>query len=148
MRISTNLRECALLGASLAMLATAVPLASADERILVTLADKGMDSMRMDLSANQIRTGKVIFNVTNSSQSLVHEFVVAKLDKPVELLPYNEEDKELKEDAVEVVNEIENIEPGKTGTLTVSLQPGSYILFCNKTGHFKAGMFHHLTVVK
>jgi hypothetical protein len=70
-----------------------------------------MESMRMELSTSEIRTGKVTFNVTNTSQNLVHEFIVAKSDKPIELLPYDEGENELKEDAIEVVNEIEDIDP-------------------------------------
>jgi uncharacterized cupredoxin-like copper-binding protein len=139
-----------LLGASLVatMVMGAGPSARADEVVAVILADKGMESMRMELSANEIKTGKVTFNVTNTSQNLVHEFVVAKSDKPVELLSYDEGKNELNEDAVEVVNEIEDIEPAKSGALTVNLEPGRYILLCNIAGHFRAGMFNHLTVVE
>ena len=124
------------------------PSARAAEVVAVTLTDKGMESMRMDISANKVRAGKVTFNVANSSQTLVHEFIVARSDKPVEALPYDEKENELKESAVQVANEIEDLDPGKSGTLTVDLEPGSYLLLCNKAGHFKAGMFNHLTVVK
>jgi uncharacterized cupredoxin-like copper-binding protein len=139
-----------LLGASLVttMIICAGPSARADEVVAVTLADKGMESMHMDLSANEIKTGKVTFNVTNTSQNLVHEFVVAKPDKPIELLPYDEGKREVKEDAIGVVNEIENIGPGRSGALTLNLEPGRYILLCNIAGHFKAGMLNHVTVVE
>lgn len=126
----------------------AVPSVHADEMVVVTLADRGMESMRLELGATEIRAGKVTFNVTNTSQNLVHEFIVGKSDRSIESLPYNEQERQLKEDALEVVNEIEDLEPGKPGMLTVNLEPGSYILFCNKVGHFKAGMVNHLTVVK
>ena len=150
MKYALNARKGALFSASLitAVLVVAASSARADEKVGVTLADKGMESMRVELSATEIRTGKVTFHVTNNSQNLVHEFVVGKSDKPIESLPYNEQETQLKEDAFEVVSEIEDIEPGKSGMLTVNLEPGSYILFCNKMGHFKAGMVNHLTVVK
>ncbi len=122
--------------------------ARADETVAVKLTDKGMESMHMQLTTNEIKAGKVTFNVTNTSQTLVHEFVVGKSDKPIEALPYNEKENELTESAIEVVNEIDDIDPGKSGTLTVNLQPGSYLLMCNKAGHFKAGMFNHLTVMR
>ena len=61
-------------------------------------------------------------------------------------MPYNKEENELTEDAVQVENEIEDIDPGKSGTLAVKLDPGAYILFCNKPGHFKAGMYAAFTV--
>jgi uncharacterized cupredoxin-like copper-binding protein len=125
-----------------------VPLARADETVEVKLTDKGMESMRMDLSTKQIRAGKVTFNVTNASQNLIHEFVVVRSNKPIESLLYNEDEKEIKENALEVVNEIEDIQPGQSGTLAVKLEPGSYVMLCNKAGHFKAGMVNQLSVIK
>lgn len=143
-------RKFALLGVSLvaAMAILTGPSAYAAETVTVKLTDKGMDSMHMDISTNQVKAGKVTFNVTNSSQTLVHEFIVAKSDQPVETLPYDEKENEIKESAVKVANEIEDMDPGKSGTLTINLDPGSYLLLCNKSGHFKAGMFNRLTVVK
>jgi uncharacterized cupredoxin-like copper-binding protein len=119
----------------------------ADDTVDVALIDQGMDSMKMELSTHQIKAGNVTFNVTNKSQNLVHEFVVLKSDTPVDALPYNADEKEVDESVIEVTNEIEDIDPGKSGTLTAKLAPGSYVLLCNKTGHFKAGMVHTLTVM-
>jgi uncharacterized cupredoxin-like copper-binding protein len=127
---------------------SAVPLARADETVEVKLTDKGMDSMRMDLNTKQIRAGKVTFNVTNASQNLIHEFVVVRSDRPMDSLLYNNDEKEIEENALEVVNELEDIQPGQSSTLAVTLQLGSYLLLCNKAGHFKAGMVNELTVVK
>jgi uncharacterized cupredoxin-like copper-binding protein len=106
-----------------------------------------MASMSMEVSTEQVKAGPVTFNVTNKSQNLVHEFVVLKSDTPVDALPYNADEKEVDESVIEVTNEIEDIDPGKSGTLTAKLAPGSYVLLCNKTGHFKAGMVHTLTVM-
>jgi uncharacterized cupredoxin-like copper-binding protein len=105
-----------------------------------------MASMHMDLSADHVKSGRVTFNVTNKSQDMVHEFIVFKSDRPIAALPYNADGKEVNEDEIEAHNEIEDIDPGKSGTLTVKLEPGSYILLCNKPGHFKAGMVHTLAV--
>lgn len=118
----------------------------ADEAVDVILFDRGMESMKMVLSTEHVKTGSVTFNVTSKSQDLVHEFIVFKSDRPIEALPYNDDEKEVNEDAIEAHNEIEDIDPGKSGTLTVKLEPGTYILLCNKPGHFKAGMVHALTV--
>ena len=134
-----------MLPATAALLIAALP-ARADETVGVTLADKGMQSMRMDLSPKQVKAGNVTFNVTNTSQTLVHEFVVVRADKPIETLPYNEHEKEVDESALGVANEIDDLEPGKSGMLTVKLEPGSYILLCNKAGHFKLGMVNRITV--
>jgi len=45
------------------------------------------------------------------------------------------------------LGEIPDLAPGKTGTLTVDLKPGSYVLFCNQPGHYHDGMSTVLTVV-
>ena len=139
-------RSAALGGLVVAILVTTGALGRADENIAVALMDQGMESMHMELSADRVKAGNVTFNVTNKSQDLVHEFIVFKSDIPIGALPYKEEEKEVNDDAIEAHNEIDDIGPGKSGTLTVKLEPGSYILLCNKPGHFKAGMVHTLTV--
>jgi uncharacterized cupredoxin-like copper-binding protein len=133
---------------AVAVVVFAAPPARADETVDVSLIDHGMASMSMEVSTEQVKAGPVTFNVTNKSQNLVHEFIVFKSDKPIEELPYKAEEKEVDEDAIEAHNEIEDIDPGKSGTLTVTLVPGTYVLLCNKAGHFKAGMVHTLTVVQ
>jgi uncharacterized cupredoxin-like copper-binding protein len=102
----------------------------------------------MELSTHQVSAGKITFNVTNTSQDLVHEMIVAKSDEPIEAMRYNETEKTVEESALKVVRELDDIDPGKSGTLTVDLDPGTYVLLCNKTGHFKAGMVNRLMVVK
>ena len=44
------------------------------------------------------------------------------------------------------VGEIGEFKPGLTKRVTLSLKPGHYVLLCNIPGHFKAGMFHVVTV--
>jgi uncharacterized cupredoxin-like copper-binding protein len=134
------------LSAAIALIIATTP-ARADQTVGVTLADEGMQSMHMGLSTKQVKAGNVTFNVTNSSRDLVHEFVVVKSDKPIQALKYNQDQNRAKESSLDVVKEIEDIDPGKSGTLTVKLEPGSYILLCNKPGHYKAGMVNHLTVI-
>jgi len=42
--------------------------------------------------------------------------------------------------------EVPELDPGKSGTLSVSLQPGTYLLLCNQPGHYEAGMWTVFTV--
>lgn len=50
------------------------------------------------------------------------------------------------EDAVEVVDEVEDIEAGATTSLAVDLEPGAYVIICNVPGHYDSGMHVALTV--
>lgn len=54
-------------------------------------------------------------------------------------LPHNVEVKEL-------TKATDNIDPGKTGSLTVDLKPGTYTIICNIPGHEQLGMKMTLTV--
>src|SRR5262249_54606737 len=147
MRLSSIVPKATALGGPALAVQVAVGASGrADETVNVALMDQGMESMRMELSTERVKVGNVTFNVANKSQNLVHEFIVFKSDRPIEALPYEADQKEVNEDAIEAHNEIEDIDPGKSGTITLKLVPGTYILLCNKPGHFKSGMVHTLIV--
>jgi len=44
------------------------------------------------------------------------------------------------------VKELGDLEPGKSGTLTLDLKPVHYVVFCNQPGHFAHGMHAELAV--
>jgi len=115
--------------------------------VQVSLTDKGIESMAMVLSTAQARAGSVTFQVSNKSETLVHEFVVVKTDAALGAMPYSQEENEVKEDSVQALGEVEDLDPGKSGTLILTMPPGRYVLLCNKAGHFRAGMAHDFTVV-
>ena len=50
------------------------------------------------------------------------------------------------EDTLDLVDEAEDIAPGVGTSLTVDLEPGSYVVICNIEGHYDAGMHAALTV--
>ncbi|HEX5498491.1 MAG TPA: cupredoxin domain-containing protein [Thermomicrobiales bacterium] len=41
-----------------------------------------------------------------------------------------------------------NVDPGKTGSVTVNASAGTYYFFCNQPGHEQAGMYGYLVVKK
>jgi uncharacterized cupredoxin-like copper-binding protein len=41
---------------------------------------------------------------------------------------------------------VSELDPGKSGALTITLEPGLYLLFCNVPGHFISGMWTTITV--
>ena len=72
-------------------------------------------------------------------------------DQPLgapEDVPIDEANGIVKEAALDGVRELGDLEPGNSGTLTLDLKPGKYLLFCNLPGHFASGMYHVLTVTQ
>jgi uncharacterized cupredoxin-like copper-binding protein len=52
----------------------------------------------------------------------------------------------VEEDAVSVIDEVEETAPGGSASLTVDLASGHYVLFCNVPGHYSQGMHTDFTV--
>lgn len=118
----------------------------------ITYATPGLDrskaSMGMRLSRSTVPAGEVTFNVTSSSKDMEHEMVVVPLKDPTKPLPYVASESRVDEDEAGDVGEVSELEPGYSGSLTVSLEPGSYLLVCNVPGHYAAGMWAELEVTK
>jgi uncharacterized cupredoxin-like copper-binding protein len=111
---------------------------------------------QISLSATTVSAGKITFNITNNGDK-EHEFVVRKTDLKADALPLNSDGSgEVSEDAPELKevgdpSELAEIKAGSTdGTLTVTLQPGHYVIFCNlhveELVHYQKGMHTDLTV--
>jgi uncharacterized cupredoxin-like copper-binding protein len=98
--------------------------------------------------------GSITFNFKNNGVML-YEFVVRKTVKKADGLPLNA-DGEVSEDAPELTevgdpSEVAEIKSGSSDkTLTVTLQPGHYVIFCNlhveELLHYQKGMHVDLTV--
>jgi uncharacterized cupredoxin-like copper-binding protein len=130
---------------------------------LVALAATGCSSSKSDGNAvkvelgdfsitpahTSISAGDVIFAAHNKG-GFVHELVVMKTttsDIPVK------KNGEANEDAVpqpQHMGEVEDVQPGKTADLKLTLTPGTYVLLCNRTdgtvAHYQKGMHTELSV--
>ena len=109
-------------------------------------ADNFSATMGVTANALIVPAGKITFDVLNVSTDTIHEMVVSKLDGPDGTMPYNADIQRVDEDAFGSVGEVSELDPGDDGQLTVSLDPGTYALYCNIPGHFAAGMWTILTV--
>lgn len=95
----------------------------------------------------EVVPGKVSFVVTNGGPDDEHELVVIKTDLAPDELPTGD-DGAVDEDQVDVVDEIEPFPVNEKETLTVDLEPGSYVLICNiveqdngeTESHYQLGM--------
>ncbi len=107
--------------------------------------DMSLANMAIRLDRTEVPVGRVTFDITNDSADFVHEMVVMKLSSPDEILPYDSDAGEVNEDAIASLGEVSELDPGQSGTLSVDLTPGQYLLFCNVPGHYTGGMWTVLT---
>jgi hypothetical protein len=99
--------------------------------------------------------GKITFNVKNIGPTMEHEFVVVKTSLSPDKLPTNA-DGSVEEEGpgFEAIGELSEFPVGQTKTTTLTMVPGTYVLFCNVVHteasethvHYKLGMRTAFTV--
>jgi uncharacterized cupredoxin-like copper-binding protein len=102
--------------------------------------------MSIKLDKTIVNAGKVTFVVKNVSKETIHEMLVAPMKDKDAQLPFVEADNKVNEEKSGDLGEVSELDPGKSGSLTLDLKPGIYVLFCNVPGHYSAGMWTTLTV--
>ena len=102
----------------------------------------------MSLRANQtsVSAGKITFDVTNWSRSVVHEMLVVAVDSPDAPLPYDYDTGRVIEDQIKSLGETEELQPQASKSIELDLKAGSYLLICNVPYHYAAGMVLPFTV--
>jgi uncharacterized cupredoxin-like copper-binding protein len=104
----------------------------ADSSVTVTLAEYTVEP-----DTDSVSAGKIRFTATNSGEQ-IHELYVLKT----------------KDAGYDVAGEIENVDPGKSGAMTLDLAAGEYTLACliasgeagSSVDHFEEGMYTPFTV--
>jgi uncharacterized cupredoxin-like copper-binding protein len=137
-----------LFGLSLLASAFGSGLAAAASVVHVDLTQLDSGAMAMKTSVKTVKAGKVTFQVTNTSHDVKHEFLVASLTVPLNKVPYDDTKGRVEESKLKGLKELGDLDPGKSGSMTMNLKAGKYLLFCNIPGHFKAGMRAVLTVTR
>ncbi|HLH49311.1 MAG TPA: cupredoxin domain-containing protein [Roseiarcus sp.] len=119
--------------------------AQASTTVNVALEDPTTNSSVKHMEIRPDRTsvpaGQVTFDVKNESKSLVHEMIVVKSQLPASALPYDKKKDEVEENKIQSLGEVSELQPGKSGTLTIDMKPGAYALLCNQPGHMHNGMW-------
>jgi len=111
---------------------------------------------QIGLNSTTIKAGAVTFTIANNGDK-EHEFVIRKTDLLSDKLPLNADGSgTVSEDAPELTvvgdpSELGEIKSGSTDrTITVTLQPGHYVIFCNlhveDLVHYQKGMHVDFTV--
>jgi len=100
-----------------------------------------MRSYAIDVSPVDIASGRVRFHISNDAPDLLHEFLLVRTELQADELPVEEEG-HVDEDSpsLELIVSAEDIEPGETRHVLVTLNPGQYVYFCNMGGHHMLGM--------
>jgi uncharacterized cupredoxin-like copper-binding protein len=112
--------------------------------VAVEAGDKSDTEQYLTVSVATVEAGPVTFTLTNSStMGKEHEMVVLKTDTPFDQLEVGADDRVSEADSV---GEISEIKPGTTGTVTLDLAPGKYVLVCNLPKHYAQGMRVAFTV--
>jgi uncharacterized cupredoxin-like copper-binding protein len=92
-----------------------------------------------------VSAGEIRFTITNDGPS-THEFVVLRTDLAADALPVEGDEVPEDDPALSNAGEAEDIAAGSTTTLALTLEAGSYVILCNITGHYVAGMHTAFTV--
>jgi uncharacterized cupredoxin-like copper-binding protein len=121
---------------------TTAPQANAPSALTVTMSDFAFTPKDVTAPA-----GEITITAPNEGKA-PHELVLVKSDLAPGALPTlaNGEADEDSFAAADLPGEIGETEAGATGTLTVTLPAGKYVMLCNVPGHYKAGMYGTLTV--
>ncbi len=96
------------------------------------------------LSQSSVPAGTVTFVVHNTGTT-IHELVVLKTNLPEGRIPTDPaHPAQVLESGA--VGRVTNLAPGASGTLTLNLAAGSYVLICNEPAHYLIGMHGAFTV--
>ena len=130
-RISRRLVAPVIAGAVLALAVPALAAAPVSENLTRDFKITG---------PAKAKAGTVTFKVKNTATSL-HEMVVIKTDAKAGKLKL----KNGRASEAGSLGEVE-VKGGGAKTLTLTLEPGHYVLICNVGHHYKAGMYKDFTV--
>ncbi len=89
--------------------------------------------------------GTVTFSVSNQG-NVLHNLRVIRTELSPEDLPVDEGAFMVDEDQVDVIAGSDNLDAGASETVTVDLEPGSYVLICNIPTHYESGMRAAFTI--
>lgn len=130
--------------AATAPTATTVPAAPTS----VSTVNVELDEFSLGVDNNVGSAGEITFDTTNAGV-LPHEFVVLRTDLAADALPIDTANARADEDSAgTVIGRIPQGElgSGSSASATFTLTAGTYVLFCNVSGHYQSGMTAAFTV--
>lgn len=119
---------------------TATPTSAASGGTVVDVTMGKPGEFSMVPAPTEIPAGPATFKVRNDG-TVVHEMVLIKTDKGAANLATGGE-----VDETGAVDEVADLPAGQEKDLSVTLEPGSYVLLCALPGHYEQGMYTDFTV--
>jgi uncharacterized cupredoxin-like copper-binding protein len=96
-----------------------------------TPVDVTVQEYRVVVDPASAPAGKISFAVYNTGKEM-HEFIVFKTDLAPDKLPLKDGKVDEEGTGVDKIGELEEIDPGDTKTLTVTLDAGKHVVICNR----------------
>lgn len=122
-------------------MATMVPMGMAMPGAMMDMATMGIT-----IGTVEIPAGEVTFRVVNESQEFYHSMAISPVANPSKALPYLIDKVMVDEEAAGTTARVKELKPHDSASMTVDMQPGTYILYCNIAGHYVMGMWTMVTV--
>jgi uncharacterized cupredoxin-like copper-binding protein len=103
-------------------------------------------SYEIALSNSNVPAGKATFQVTNVA-TVPHTFIVLQTELPADQLPLTANNTaDLESPDIEVIQDVEGVQPCAPQEVNLTLKPGAYVAICNLPGHYASGMRAVFTV--
>lgn len=103
-----------------------------------------MKDYELTVSPDTAPAGTITLEASSDGPS-VHEFEVFEVTGDADPDALSVKDDVAITDGLTLVDEVEDIVPGASAELTLDLEPGTYAVICNLSGHYANGM--HTTFV-
>jgi Uncharacterized copper-binding protein len=102
--------------------------------VAVTLHDYSIQPAVTTASA-----GGVTFTIENVGAT-EHEMVVIQTDVAIADMPVEKHETDEEAPGMNPIGEVEDVQPGESTDLVLTLEPGRYVFLCNLPKHFERGM--------
>jgi uncharacterized cupredoxin-like copper-binding protein len=102
--------------------------------VAVTLNDYAIQP-----ATTTIPAGEVTFAIENTGATK-HEMVVIRTDVAIDDMAVEDHETDEEAPGMTPIGEVEDVEPGESTNLVLTLEPGRYVFLCNLPRHFERGM--------
>ena len=108
--------------------------------VAVTLRDYAIEP-----EVTSVPAGEVTFTIENTGAT-EHEMVVIQTDVAIADMAVENHETDEEAPGMNPIGEVEDVQPGESTELVLTLEAGNYVFLCNLPKHFERGMATTFTV--